>query len=199
MHGKSPYMIISQGTYNTVQNLSKLIDLVIKIKLNRAILMPRFSDFVGNRIINFPMFECLVTCFLRVAVYLLCRLQAVSKIHVLIYPCLIISERIRNCPTFWSAQPAKPRLSGNMLPNISTCENGCWYFSENFRIVALKLLEFTQLASPNLSIYYNFLSCREVRCDDDIFKPTAHARTINSESLCTVLCYSTFCSILKIK
>ena len=33
----------------------------------------------------------MVTCFLRVAVSLLCRLQAVSKIHVpIIYPCLII-------------------------------------------------------------------------------------------------------------
>ena len=46
----------------------------------------------------------------------------------------------------------KPRLSGYMLPNINTFENGCWYFSENLRIVALKLLELTQLTSPNLSI-----------------------------------------------
>ena len=41
---------------------------------------------------DFRMFECLVTCFLRVMVSLLCRLQAVSKIRVPIYPCLIISE-----------------------------------------------------------------------------------------------------------
>ena len=42
------------------------------------------------------MFECLETCFLRVTVSLVCRLQAVSKIHVPIYPCLIISEGRRH-------------------------------------------------------------------------------------------------------
>ena len=30
----------------------------------------------------------------------------------------------------------KPRLSGNMLPNIKTCENGWSNFSENLRSVA---------------------------------------------------------------
>ena len=66
--------------------------MVIRIKLNRAILKPRFSHFLGNITINFRLFECLVTCFLRVTVSLLCRLQTISKIHVQIYPCLIISE-----------------------------------------------------------------------------------------------------------
>ena len=49
----------------------------------------------------------------------------------------------------------KPWLSGNMLPNIQQkkWENGCSNFSENLRIVALKLLELTRLKSPNLSIY----------------------------------------------
>ena len=74
--------------------------MVIRIKLNRAILMPRFSYILGNSTIIFLMFECLVTCFLRVTVSLLCRLQAVSKIYVPIYPCLIISEGRRNCSTF---------------------------------------------------------------------------------------------------
>ena len=37
-------------------------------------------------------------CFLRIMVPLLCRLQAVSKIHVEIYPYLI-SEGRRNCST----------------------------------------------------------------------------------------------------
>ena len=72
--------------------------MVIRIKLNWAILMPRFSHFLGNITINFRMFECLVTCFLGVTVSLLCRLQAVSKIHVPIYPCLIISEDEINRP-----------------------------------------------------------------------------------------------------
>ena len=42
MHGKSPSIITGP---NTVQNQSKLIDLVIRIKLTRAILMPRLSQF----------------------------------------------------------------------------------------------------------------------------------------------------------
>ena len=41
------------------------------------------------------MFLYLATCFLRVTVSLLCRSQAVSKIHVPIYRYLI-SERRRN-------------------------------------------------------------------------------------------------------
>ena len=77
---------------------------MIRIKLNRAIFMPGFSHFLGNRNLNFRMFACLVTYFLRVTVSLLCRLQAVSKINVAIYPCLIISEGRRNCSTIWSAQ-----------------------------------------------------------------------------------------------
>ena len=35
----------------------------------------------------------------------------------------------------------KPRLSGNMLPNIKTGEYVLLNFSENLRIVAFKLLE----------------------------------------------------------
>ena len=44
-----------------------------------------------------------------------------------------------------------------MLPNINTSENECWYFSEDLKIVALKLLELTQLTSPKVSIYFNFV------------------------------------------
>ena len=44
-------------------------------------------------------------------------------------------------------------LSGNMSPNIKTHENGWSYFSENLRVVAIKLLELTQFASPYLSNY----------------------------------------------
>ena len=47
--------------------------------------MPRFSNFLKNLVIHFRMLLDLVTCFLRVAVSLQCRLQAVSNIHVPIY------------------------------------------------------------------------------------------------------------------
>ena len=81
----------------------KLIDLLIRIELTRAILMLWFSNFMTNLIIHFRMFLYLEIYFLRVTVSLICRLQAISSIHVLIYPDLI-SEGIRNCSTLWPAQ-----------------------------------------------------------------------------------------------
>ena len=114
-----------------------MIHFVKRIKLTRAILVPLFSNFLRNSSIHFRMFLYLETCFL-VTVLLLCRLQAVSKIHVPIYPYLI-SEGRRNCTTLWPAQQ-RNRDSQNTLPNIKTCENGWSNFSENLRIVALKLL-----------------------------------------------------------
>ena len=58
----------------------------------------------------------------------------------------LISEGRRNL----TGTTTKPRLSRSMLPNIKTCENGWSKFSENLRIVALKLLELTRFLSPNL-------------------------------------------------
>ena len=52
----------------------------------------------------------------------------------------------------------KPWLSRNMLININACENGWSNFSANLRVLSLKLLELTQFARPNLSIYINFYS-----------------------------------------
>ena len=66
----------------------------------------------------------------------------------------------------------KPWLSRNMLPNINTCENGWSNFSANLRVVSLvslKLLELTQFAWPNQSIYFNF-SCAVPR--DDVIEST---------------------------
>ena len=60
-------------TINGPQNRAKLIDLVIRIELTRAILMLLFSNFLRNSIIIFQMFLQLETCF-----QLLCGLQAVS-------------------------------------------------------------------------------------------------------------------------
>ena len=62
----------------------------------------------------------------------------------------------------------KPWLSRNMLPNINTCENGWSKFSANLRVVSLKLLELTQFAWPNLSIYFNL--CAVPR--DDVIDST---------------------------
>ena len=51
-----------------------------------------------------------------------------------------------------------------MLPNINKCENGWSNCSADLRVVSLKLLELTQFALPNLSIYFNFL-CAVPRAD----------------------------------
>ena len=68
-------MSTSQRTPNTIQNWSQLIDLVMRIELTRAILMPRFSNFLRNSTIHFDMCLYLVPYFLRVTVSLLCRSQ----------------------------------------------------------------------------------------------------------------------------
>ena len=63
----------------------------------------------------------------------------------------------------------KPWLTRNMLPNINTCKNGWSNFSANLRVGSVKLLELTQFALPNLSIYFNFL-CAVPR--DDVIEST---------------------------
>ena len=84
-------------------NNSKLINLMIRIELTWAILLPQFSNFLKISIINFYLFSYLETCFPRVTVLLLCRLQAVTKIHAPIYHYLI-SEGRRNCTILWPAE-----------------------------------------------------------------------------------------------
>ena len=68
----------------------------------------------------------------------------------------LISNGRRNCLSLWPAWLRNQRLSGNMVPNINTCENGLSNFSTNLRVVAIKSLELTHFASPNLSICFNF-------------------------------------------
>ena len=80
----------------------------------------------------------------------------------------------------------KPWLSRNMLPNINTCENGWSNFSANLRVVLLKLLELTQFAWPNLSIYFNFL-CAMPR-DDVIERTRFLMRPPVSTPQCTKVC-----------
>ena len=80
--------------------MTKYLDLVTRIELTRTILLQRFSNFLGNSTIHFHIFLYLETCLLRVTVSLLCRLQAVSTLHVPIFPCLIIvkgDEIVRHC------------------------------------------------------------------------------------------------------
>ena len=78
----------------------------------------------------------------------------------------------------------KPWLSGNMLPNIKTFGNGWSNFSENMKIVALKLLVLTGFSSPNLLIYctlLQFCAVLGVSCYVHIFKLTASSQSICRE------------------
>ena len=59
----------------------------------------------------------------------------------------------------------KPQLSGNMLPNINTCVNGCWYFSKNLRIVALKFLGVNSICITKSINLLKFCMVLGVRCD----------------------------------
>ena len=78
----------------------------------------------------------------------------------------------------------EPWLSGNMLQNIKTLQNGRSNFSEKLRIVTLKSPE---LARSYLQIYQfkgylpEFFAVLGVRCDLDIFKPINSAQSINRE------------------
>ena len=102
MHGKSPEL-----NHSGLQHRSKLKYLVMRIELTQSILMPWLLNFRTNSAILFRMFFNSVTCFLRVTVSLLSRLQAVSKIHVPIYLSLSNnSEGRRNFSILWPAHAA---------------------------------------------------------------------------------------------
>ena len=112
----------------------------------------------------------LITRFLRVMVLLLCRSRVVSKINILIYP-YPISEVIGNCSSLWHTA-TKPWLSWNILPNIKTYENGWANFSENLRIMAIKLLELKLNSQHQIYQFTYILYSFGVLCDIDIFKWT---------------------------
>ena len=129
---------------------------MIRIALTKAFFRPGFSNFLIKLTVHFCMFLYLLTHYLRVTVLLLCQLQVVSKLHVPICPYLISEKRQKNF-NLVTGSAIKLWLSGNMLPNIKTCKKILSNFSQNLRIMALKLIEFTQFLSPNLSIYINLL------------------------------------------
>ena len=91
-------------------NYCKSIDLVIRIELTQAILMPRFSNFLRNSTVHFLMFLCLETCFPRVTDLLLWRLQAVSKIHVPFLSRNLIMWRETKLFDLVTGTATKPRL-----------------------------------------------------------------------------------------
>ena len=158
---------------NTIQNYRELRDLVIRIELTRAFLIPQFTTFLRNSLTYFLMFLYLVTCFLRVTVSLLCRLQAVSTKHVPIYPDLIGAGR-RNCSTLWPAQNETVTVRKHVtkykhmrtwiIEFLIKLENRCIKITRVNSILVTK--------STNLLQFWTVLA---VRFDVDIFKLTSRA------------------------
>ena len=126
-------------------------------QLTQAILSPRPTNFLRNSTINFRLFLYLVTCIRRVTVFRCC---AGPKLEQFRLPSLTRQGQIGTCIFDKLATDigTKLRLSGNMLPNIKACYCGWQNFSENLRVVAIKLLELTQFASPN-HFFLNFVRC----------------------------------------
>ena len=184
--------------YKIKVNNCKLINLLIRIELTQAILMLRFSNFLRNSIIHFRMFLYLETCFLRVTVSFLCRLQAVSKIHVPIYPYLTImtgDEIVRPCDQHNNE-------TVTLMEHVPKCKNKrklVVEFLKKIRIVALKLLELIRFLSPNLSFYSYLLELcivLGVCCDVDIYKQTARAQSIYREVYCATIFLNSCCNTI---
>ena len=140
--------------------------------------MPWFSNFPRNTNINyFRMCLYLVTCFLTVAVSLLCR----SKCRRIRLPSLIIRLGLIGTCIFDTAcnlHITKPWPWRNMSPNIQKFENRWSYFPENVWILALNSLVLTWFVSPNLSICFNFVRCCGPLWYNHIKRFSAHSRFI---------------------
>ena len=87
--------------------------------VNSSNLMPRLLNFLRNPTTHFRMFLYLVTCFLKVTVSLLCRLQAVSKIHVPIHHYLLLLFIKRSAVQGWE-RVIYPYKSEDPSPTIPT-------------------------------------------------------------------------------
>ena len=131
----------------------------MRIEIKRAILMPRLADFLGNSAIHFRMFLYLVTCFLRVTVLLLCRSQArtISSQFTKMERVSLIQLVTGIATKLW--------LSGNMFPNIKICENGWSNFSENLRMVGIKIARVKSISITKSIIKLN-LNCSVEVCGD---------------------------------
>ena len=152
-----------------------MIDLVIRIELTREILMPWFSNFHRNSIINSRMLLYLVTFFPRVTVSLLCRLQDVSKIHFPIYPCLI-NEGRRNCSTLCSAQQRNCNSQEKCYHYKNKLKFLRKFVNRGIKIARVNSILITK--SINLHLFIWFWTVSDVLCDVDVFKLTASVQFI---------------------
>ena len=128
---------------------------MISVELTAAILMPRISNFLRNSTIHFHIFFIFGNVFPMSHGF--DAVPVTSCIKDTYVPIIIdhwlISEGRRNCSTMWPAQKRNRDSQETCYHIYKSCKNWCSNFSENWRIVALELLELTRFFSPNLSIY----------------------------------------------
>ena len=117
--------------------------------------MPRVSNFLRNSIIRFRMFLYLISCLLRVTVSLLCRLQAVSKMHVPIFPYLI-SEGRRNCSTLWPAQKRNRDSQGTYVTKYKHMRKWIVEFLRKFESRGIKIARVNSILITKIHQIYQF-------------------------------------------
>ena len=106
--------------YKIKVNNRKLIDLVIRIVLIRAILMLRFSNLMKKSIYHFRMFLYLKNISWE------SRYVGYKPDHRYMFQFIPIEVSWRETKLFdlVTGTVMKPWPAGNMLPNIKICENG---------------------------------------------------------------------------
>ena len=151
----------------------------MQIELTRAILMPWRSIFLGNSTIHFHvrMFLYRITCFLRIAVSLLCQLQAVSKIHVPIYP--KGNEIFRLC----DRHNNETVTLGKHVTKYKHMRKWLVEFLRNFENPGIKIARINSIRITTSINLLKFCTVLRVRCDVDIFKLTARAQSINTDEV----------------
>ena len=130
---------------------------MMRIKLIRAILSPRPSDFLRTSIIHFHMFLYVVTCFLWVTVSFLCLSQA-WKDAVPIYPYQIIVKWDEIVRAF-NRHSNETVTLGKHVTKYKNMRKWMVQFLRKSESRDDKIARVNSFASPNPSIYLNFIRC----------------------------------------
>ena len=138
--------------------------------------MPGFSHFLGNRTINFRMFfaPLVFASCIKDTCSNLSPSKELVKGDEIVRPL----DRHSNETTTVGKHFTKYKHTRKfMLVFLDKFEN------RGIKIARVNWIQITK--SINL---FKFFMVLGVHCDVDIFKIIAHAQSINSESLCTILC-----------
>ena len=138
-------------TFKIIINSCKLIYLMTRIEFTLTILK-------SDSKIGWEILSSIFTCFIFDNMLAESRGFTTIPVNSRIKPtCFNYPYLIREGETklldFVTVRGMKPWRSVNSLPNTKTCRNERWNFSDNFRMVVLKLLVLTRFLSPNISIY----------------------------------------------